>query len=287
MPNRLRSNSLQILPPRTSQQPSLQSTGTRYHHHTMNLLHSIREDIRTVLERDPAATSRLMVILCYPGLHAVWAHRIQHWLWCHNFKLLARLSSQYSRFWTGIEIHPAACIGRRLFIDHGMGVVIGETAIVGDDVTLYQNVTLGGTGKAHGKRHPTLRDGVFVGNNANILGNIIIGERARVGAGSVVLRDVPPDSTVVGVPAHIVYQQGKRILITDPREINDPLSDILIALGDQVTSLKTRVERLDGELQQAVRQEPAQSLVSEQEESALYRSEQLERSDFMTMGEGI
>jgi serine O-acetyltransferase len=208
----------------------------------MNLLHSIREDIQSVLDRDPAATSRLMVILCYPGLHAVWAHRIQHWLWCHNFKLLARLSSQYSRFWTGIEIHPAACIGRRLFIDHGMGVVIGETAI---------------------------------------------GERARVGAGSVVLRDVPPDSTVVGVPAHIVYQQGKRILITDPREINDPLSDILIALGDQVTSLKTRVERLDGELQQAVRQEPAQSLVSEQEESALYRSEQLERSDFMTMGEGI
>jgi serine O-acetyltransferase len=253
----------------------------------MNLFDSIREDIRTVLDRDPAATSRLMVILCYPGLHAVWAHRVQHWLWCHNFRLLARLCSQITRFYTGIEIHPAAHIGRRLFIDHGMGVVIGETAILGNDVTLYQNVTLGGTGKACGKRHPTLRDGVFVGNNANILGNIIIGERARVGAGSVVLRDVPPDSTVVGVPAHIVYQQGKRVLITDPREINDPLSDILIALGDEVTALKTRVERLDGELQQAVRQEPAQSLVSEQQESAQYRSEQLDRSDFMTMGEGI
>jgi serine O-acetyltransferase len=253
----------------------------------MNLLQSIREDIRTVLERDPAATSRLMVVLCYPGLHAVWAHHIQHWLWCHNFKLLARLCSQCTRFWTGIEIHPAAQIGRRLFIDHGIGVVIGETAIIGNDVTLYQSVTLGGTGKAGGKRHPTLRDGVFVGNNANILGNIIIGERARVGAGSVVLRDVPPDSTVVGVPAHIVYQQGKRVLITDPRAINDPLSDILIALGDEVTALKTRVERLDGELQQAVRQEPAQALVSEQEESAQYRSEQLERSDYMTMGEGI
>jgi serine O-acetyltransferase len=253
----------------------------------MNLFTSIREDIHSVLDRDPAATSRLMVVLCYPGLHAVWSHRIQHWLWCHHLRLLARVSSQVTRFWTGIEIHPAARIGHRLFIDHGMGVVIGETAILGDDVTLYQNVTLGGTGKAHGKRHPTLRDGVFVGNNANILGNIIIGERARIGAGSVVLRDVPPDSTVVGVPAHIVYQQGKRVLITDPREINDPLSDILIALGDEVTGLKTRIERLDGELHQAVTQEPAQALMTEQEESARYRTEQLAGPDYMTMGDGI
>jgi serine O-acetyltransferase len=253
----------------------------------MTFLQSIREDIQSVLDRDPAATSRLMVVLCYPGLHAVCAHRVQHWLWCRNFKLLARVSSQCTRFWTGIEIHPAAQIGRRLFIDHGMGVVIGETAVIGDDVTLYQAVTLGGTGKSGGKRHPTLRDGVFVGNNANILGDIIIGERARVGAGSVVLRDVPPDSTVVGVPAHIVYQQGKRVLITDPREISDPLSDIIIALADEVNSLKTRVERLDGELQQAVRQEPARALMAEQEESAQYRTEQLARSDYMTMGEGI
>jgi serine O-acetyltransferase len=253
----------------------------------MTFLQSIREDTRAVLERDPAATSLWMVLLCYPGLHAVWAHRIQHWLWCRNFKLLARFLSQVTRFWTGIEIHPAAQIGRRLFIDHGIGVVIGETAIVGNDVTLYQSVTLGGTGKSGGKRHPTLRDGVFVGNNANILGNITIGENSRVGAGSVVLRDVPPDSTVVGVPAHIVYQKGERVLITDPREINDPLSDVIIALGDEVKSLKTRMERLDGELQQAVRQEPARALMSEKEESAQYRSEQLARSDYMTMGEGI
>jgi len=259
----------------------------RYHQRTMNLFTSIREDIQSVLERDPAATSRLMVVLCYPGLHAVWAHRIQHWLWCHNFRLIARVCSQVTRFWTGIEIHPAAQIGRRLFIDHGIGVVIGETAVIGNDVTLYQSVTLGGTGKAGGKRHPTLRDGVFVGNNANILGDIIIGERARVGAGSVVLRDVPPDSTVVGVPAHIVYQQGKRVLITDPHEINDPLSDILIALGDEVTALKTRVERLDGELHQAVSQEPVRSLMAEQEESAKYRTEQLAGPDYMTMGDGI
>ena len=254
----------------------------------MNLVQLIREDIRCVFERDPAATSRAMVLLCYPGLHAVWAHRIHHWLWCRNLKLLARVSSQITRFWTGIEIHPGARIGRRLFIDHGIGVVIGQTAIIGNDVTLYQGVTLGGTGKDEGKRHPTLRDGVFVGNNANILGNITIGENSRVGAGSVVLRDVPPDSTVVGVPAHIVYQAGKRVLITDPQEVNDPLSDVIIALADDLKRLKARVERLDGELQQAARQqEPAGMLTVEKEERAQYRSEQSSRADYVSMVEGI
>ena len=253
----------------------------------MNLLAAIREDTQSVLDRDPAATSRLMVLLCYPGLHAIWSHRINHWLWCHNLKLLARISSQFTRFWTGIEIHPAAHIGRRLFIDHGMGVVIGETAILGDDITLYQAVTLGGTGKACGKRHPTLRNGVFVGNNANILGNIIIGENARVGAGSVVLRDVPPDSTVVGVPAHIVYQSGKRVLITDPHQINDPLSDVIIALAEQLTTLKSRLDRLDPQLHPAAPQEPARPLTAEKEDSAQYRIEQLARSEYVTMGEGI
>jgi serine O-acetyltransferase len=206
----------------------------------MSLLGSIREDVRCVFERDPAATSRAMVLLCYPGLHAVWAHRINHWLWSRNMRFLARALSQITRFWTGVEIHPGARLGRRLFIDHGMGVVIGETAIVGDDVTLYQGVTLGGTGKGHGKRHPTLLNCVFVGNNANILGNITIGENSRVGAGSVVVRDVPPDSTVVGVPAHVVYQGGKRVLITDPHDVSDPLSDVIIALADEVKRLKTR-----------------------------------------------
>ena len=252
----------------------------------MNLLASIREDIRCVFERDPAATSQAMVLLCYPGLQAVWAHRVQHWLWRKDLRIPARFLSQVTRFWTGVEIHPGARIGRRVFIDHGMGVVIGETAIVGDDVTLYQGVTLGGTGKDVGKRHPTLRNGVFVGNNANILGNITIGENSRVGAGSVVVRDVPPDSTVVGVPAHIVYQDGKRVLITDPHEVSDPLSDVIIALADEVKRLKTRVERLDGELQTA-RQEPTSALAVEQEESALYRSEQSHRSDSVSMGEGI
>jgi serine O-acetyltransferase len=252
----------------------------------MSLLDSIREDVRCTFERDPAATSWAMVLLCYPGLHAVWAHHVHHWLWCRNFKLLARWMSQVTRFWTGVEIHPGACLGRRVFIDHGMGVVIGETAVVGDDVTLYQGVTLGGTGKGEGKRHPTLRNGVFVGNNANILGNITIGENSRVGAGSVVVRAVPPDSTVVGVPAHIVYQGGKRVLITDPHEVSDPLSDIIIALADEVKRLKTRLEKLDGEFQMT-RSEPASAFTVEKEESAQYRTEQATRVDSVSMGEGI
>jgi serine O-acetyltransferase len=252
----------------------------------MSWFGGIAEDVRSVSERDPAASSRAMVLLCYPGLHAVWAHRVHHRIWCAGWKLLARMVSQATRFWTGVEIHPGARIGRRLFIDHGAGVVIGETAVVGDDVTLYQGVTLGGTGKGEGRRHPTLLDGVFVGSNAAVLGNITVGERSRVGAGSVVLRDVPPDSTVVGVPAHVVYQAGKRVLITDPHEISDPLSDVLIALGEEVKQLGARLERLDGELQ-LVRQEPAMGLVAEKEESARYRSEQSARSDYMSMGEGI
>ncbi len=251
----------------------------------MNLFASIREDVQCVFERDPAATSRAMVLLCYPGLQALWAHHVQHWLWCKQWRVTARFLSQVTRFWTGVEIHPGARIGRRVFIDHGMGVVIGETAIVGDDVTLYQGVTLGGTGKDVGKRHPTLRNGVFVGNNANILGNITIGENSRVGAGSVVVRDVPPDSTVVGVPAHIVYQGGKRVLITDPHEVSDPLSDVIIALADEVKRLKTRLEKLDGEFQQT-RMEPASAFTVEEEERAQYRTEQASRVDSVSMGEG-
>lgn len=207
----------------------------------MGFFEGVREDIAAIFERDPAATSTIAVLLCYPGLHARIAHRINHRLWQHNFKLLARWISQVMRFFTGIEIHPGAVLGRRVFIDHGMGVVIGETAIVGDDVTLYQGVTLGGTGKEKGKRHPTLLNGVFVGNNANILGNITVGENSRVGAGSVVLRDVPPNSTVVGVPAHIIYQDGKRVMITDPKDIKDPLSDVIIALAGEVRELKERL----------------------------------------------
>ena len=238
----------------------------------------IREDVRSVLERDPAARSRLEVLLCYPGLWAVWFHRVSHGLWRMKLRLPARMLSQAGRFLTGVDIHPGALLGRRLFIDHATGVVIGETAIVGSDVTLYQGVTLGGTGKGHGKRHPTLCDGVFVGNNSNVLGNITIGQNSRVGAGSVVLTDVPPNSTVVGVPAHIVYRNGQRILITDPHDIKDPLSDALIALAD-------RVDELEEKLGAHVRK--LQPFATEEAERTAYRQELNQISEYVSMGEGI
>jgi serine O-acetyltransferase len=238
----------------------------------------IREDVRSVLERDPAARSRLEVLLCYPGLWAVWYHRVAHRLWAMKLRLLARLLSQFARLVTGVDIHPGALLGRRLFIDHATGVVIGETAIVGSDVTLYQGVTLGGTGKGQGKRHPTLCDGVFVGNNANVLGNITVGQNSRVGAGSVVLTDVPPNSTVVGVPAHIVYRNGQRVLLTDPHEIKDPLSDALIALA-------SRVEELEEKLGAHVRQ--LQPFATEEAERSAYRQELNQLAEYVSMGEGI
>jgi serine O-acetyltransferase len=248
---------------------------------------NLREDIDSILDRDPAAGSRLMVILCYPGLHAVWIQRITSRLWRAKLRLIARLLSQFARLVTGIEIHPGATIGRRLFIDHGSGVVIGETAIVGDDVTLYQGVTLGGTGHERGKRHPTLRDGVFVGSNAQVLGNICIGENSRVGAGSVVLRDVPPNSTVVGVPAHIVYQNGERVLITDPNQIKDPLSGVIVALAEEVKRLRLRVDVLDVQLEITTRElDQVRTFSVEDEERDQYRTEQT-GSGLVSMGEGI
>jgi serine O-acetyltransferase len=211
-----------------------------------HLLSLIREDISSVMERDPAAKSRREVLFCYSGLHAVWFYRVNHWLWNHGLFLLGRWLSQVARLLTGIEIHPGAKIGRRLFIDHGMGVVIGETSIVGDDVTLYQGVTLGGTGKEHGKRHPTIEDNVVVGSGAKILGNIVVGKNCRIGAGSVVLRNVPEHSTVVGVPGHIIFREGKRVVITDPKQINDPLSEALAAVATEVDKLRERVRQLEG-----------------------------------------
>ena len=244
----------------------------------MSLFARIREDIDSVLERDPAARSRLEVFLCYPGLWAVWIHRVAHQLWRAKWRLAARLLSQVGRFFTGVDIHPGALLGRRLFIDHATGVVIGETAIVGNDVTLYQGVTLGGTGKDHGKRHPTICDGVFIGNNANLLGNITVGENSRVGAGSVVLSDVPPNSTVVGVPAHIVYRNGQRVLITDPHEVKDPLSDVIIALSSRVEELE---KRLGGEAQ------PEEQFIAEAAEREAYREELERLRQYVSMGEGI
>lgn len=247
----------------------------------MSMFDRIAEDIGSVLERDPAARSRLEVLLCYPGLWAVWIHRMSYTLWRARLRLAARLLSQVGRFFTGVDIHPGALLGRRLFIDHATGVVIGETAIVGSDVTMYQGVTLGGTGKGHGKRHPTICDGVFIGNNANVLGNITIGANSRVGAGSVVLADVPPNSTVVGVPAHIVYRNGQRVLITDPHDVKDPLSDALIALS-------VRVKELEKCLCVADAHAPgAEPFAAEEAERTAYRDELEQLREYVSMGEGI
>ena len=244
----------------------------------MDLFQRMREDVNSVRERDPAARSRLEVLLCYPGLWAVWIHRVSHKLWRVRLRLPARILSQVGRFFTGVDIHPGALLGRRLFIDHATGVVIGETAIVGSDETMYQGVTLGGTGKGHGKRHPTVCDGVFIGNNANVLGNITVGENSRVGAGSVVLTDVPPNSTVVGVPAHIVYRNGERVLLTDPHDIKDPLSDALIALSVRVEELEERLGAEPG------REEPFAAETAERE---AYRVELENLRGYVSMGEGI
>ncbi|HJM60587.1 MAG TPA: serine O-acetyltransferase [Alphaproteobacteria bacterium] len=214
----------------------------------------LREDIATVMAHDPAARSRLEVLLCYSGVHAVACHRFAHWLWRHNLTLAARFVSQTARFITGIEIHPGAVIGRRLFIDHGMGVVIGGTAEVGDGVTLYQGVTLGGTSLERGvKRHPTLADGVIIGAGASVLGPFTVGEGARIGANAVVVAEVPPGATVVGIPAKQVG--GKRrpvdsekddfLAYGTPESIPDPVARALDGLLDEVSRLRARVEELE------------------------------------------
>jgi serine O-acetyltransferase len=200
----------------------------------------LREDILSVFDRDPAARSTLEVLLCYSGLHATWGHRVSHWLWDHNFKLLGRVYSQLTRFFTGIEIHPGAVIGRRFFIDHGMGVVIGETAEIKDDVTLYHGVTLGGVSTSKGKRHPTIENGVVIGAGAKVLGAINVGESSRIGANAVVVNDVPRDSVVVGVPGHVVHKEGQPRKTVDLN--HNKLPD---AIELEIEELVKRVEKLE------------------------------------------
>lgn len=198
----------------------------------------LKEDIAAVKERDPAATSTLQILLLYPGLRAVRMHRRANWLWRHNHKFLARYVSQRAVRKTGIEIHPAATIGRRFFIDHGTGVVIGETTEIGDDVTLYQGVTLGGTGKDTGKRHPTIGNGVMIGAGAKVLGPFKVGDNTNIAAGAVVLEEIPPNSTAVGVPARVVKRNGLRIDNLDQVHIPDPVSQELCRLRIQVERLE-------------------------------------------------
>lgn len=205
----------------------------------------LKEDIDVVFDQDPSARSALEVILTYSGLHAIWSHRLAHAFYKRKFYFIARVISQISRFFTGIEIHPGAKIGRRFFIDHGMGVVIGETCEIGDNVTVFQGVTLGGTGKEKGKRHPTVKDNALIATGAKVLGSITIGENSKVGAGSVVLKDVPPNSTVVGIPGKIVIQDGIRIKKDfNHRDLPDPVAD-------RCKNIEQELDRLRKELEEA------------------------------------
>lgn len=202
------------------------------------MLSAIRRDVRSVRERDPAARSTLEVVLAYPGLHAVWGHRVTHWLWHHNAKLAARLLAELIRKFTGVEIHPGAVLGQGVFIDHATGVVIGETAEVGDNVTIYQGVTLGGTSLEVGKRHPTIGDNVTIGSGAKVLGAITIGDNSQIGANSVVVKPVPPNSVVVGVPGQIVGSEHPTR--ADQFKLPDPLGVSLHSLLNRVAELEAK-----------------------------------------------
>ncbi|QED45923.1 serine O-acetyltransferase [Cytobacillus dafuensis] len=205
----------------------------------------LKEDIEVVFEQDPAARSYLEVILTYSGLHAIWAHRIAHALFKRKLYFLARVISQMSRFFTGIEIHPGAKIGRRFFIDHGMGVVIGETCEIGDNVTVFQGVTLGGTGKEKGKRHPTIKDNALIATGAKVLGSITIGENSKIGAGSVVLHEVPPNATVVGIPGKVKVQDGVKIRKDlNHCDLPDPIADRFKELESEIAKLSIEIESL-------------------------------------------
>jgi len=209
----------------------------------------LKEDIHTIKDRDPAAKNVVEVFLCYPGLHAIWLHRIAHFLYQRGWFTTARLVSHFSRWFTGIEIHPGAKIGRRLFIDHGMGVVIGETSEIGDDCLIYKGVVLGGTTLEKKKRHPTLGNRVIIGSNSTVLGAITIGDGARIGSGSVVVKPVPPGATVVGVPGRIVESltPEKEALDFEHGNLPDPLSDIMKMLLQLHSKLEERVKQLENQ----------------------------------------
>lgn len=236
----------------------------------------IREDIAIVFERDPAARGWWEVLTCYPGLHAIWLHRLSHWLWNAGLKWLARLFSHIGRWLTGIEIHPGATIGRRFFIDHGMGVVIGETTEIADDVTLYQGVTLGGTSWDPGKRHPTLAKGVVVGAGAKVLGPFTVGENARIGSNAVVVKEVPPGCTVVGVPGHLIRCKDAGVEVPEHRaelakkmgfdayglteDMPDPVSNAINAMLDHIHGMDQQLDAFGSKLHEIDKQFPDKKL---------------------------
>jgi len=209
------------------------------------MFNTLREDIRTIFKEDPAARSIIEVLVCYPGLHALWNHRLASFLWHHRLRFLGRLVSHISRFFTGIEIHPGARIGRRFFIDHGSGVVIGETAEISDNVLLYQGVVLGGTTLSKGKRHPTIGNNVVVGTGAIVLGAITIGDGARIGSGSVVVKSVPPGATVVGIPGRVVEDRPKTLSDLDHGQLPDPVAEVIRLVLRKQEKLDERMQRLE------------------------------------------
>jgi len=223
----------------------------------VGLWSTLRSDLEAVFENDPAARNKLEVILTYSGLHAIWAHRVAHALYKRKWYTLARIISQASRFFTGIEIHPGAKIGRKLFIDHGMGVVIGETTEIGDEVIIYQGVTLGGTGKEKGKRHPTIGNRVVIGAGAKVLGSFKVGDNTRIGSNSVVLREVPPNSTVVGNPGRIVKRDGQRVDRLDHTNLPDPVVEMFRQLQEQIQELRSEIERLKAQREAVGSGEPS------------------------------
>lgn len=219
----------------------------------MSIWQTWKRDVQAVLERDPAAKSALEVVLCYPGLHAIWFYRIAHWFYERRLYLIARLISNFARFLTDVDIHPGAKIGPGLFIDHGIGVVIGETAEIGENVTLYQGCTLGGTGKEKGKRHPTIGNNVVVAAGAKILGSFKVGDNAKIGAGAVVLREVPPNSTVVGVPGRVVIQDGRRVgtIDLDHANLPDPVGRMLREMQERIEALERQLAEIHAEVHPA------------------------------------
>lgn len=222
------------------------------------MLRRIKEDVQAVVDRDPAVKGVWEVILCYPGFHAVVMHRLNHWLYQRRWFVTARFLSQAVRFLTGVEIHPGARLGKGVFIDHGMGVVIGETAEVGDNCTIYQGVTLGGTGKEKGKRHPTLGNNVMVATGAKVLGNITVGDDAKIGAGAVVVKSVPANCTVVGVPGRVVVRDGERVAGPDLNQVDlpDPQADAAAALQREMLRLEQRLHQVEAELHQTSGRSP-------------------------------
>lgn len=213
----------------------------------MGAIDRMREDIRVVFDRDPAARTTLEVVLTYPGLHAIWFYRIGNWLWRHELKLLGRLASEFARFITGIEIHPGATIGRRLFIDHGMGVVIGETAEIGDDVLIYQGVTLGGTSLKKEKRHPTIEDQVMISAGAAVIGPVRIGRGSRIGAGAVVVSSAPSYSTIVGIPGKVIEGESTRqdVATLEHARLPDPVARAINGLVEKINKLGVRLEEVE------------------------------------------